>query len=494
MTYEVTYTDGVAGKEVFAHQTTSDLVKGDETPAFDGTPERDGYAFMGWDKEIATTVSDNAVYTAQWAKLPEVSKTVDNTVCKVDETVTYTVTVINEDEKDHDFVVTDAYFAEAKEIKVNGTVVERPANNELKVTVAADGTATIVYTYVHEVTGTHTNTALVKIDGTTETITKTVDVKVGIDNTQMDLYGAYKVEYYFEDAEGKYVLNESETEFPLYGKLGDEVKAEKTFENYVYNAEESTASGVVIKPEVKDNELTMLVLKLYYDRIVSIDIEKEVDGDKSINRGQWVRYEITVKNTCKFDLTNVVVTVTPDEDQFSEGKFVDVPEGVTVDGDKATIEKLAAGETVTLTYKAKVDSDTARGKDLINKVEVTSNEGAKDSDENDDAYVPKKSSGGSSSKKDKEVVAGDVEEILNTEDHFQYVQGYPDGTVGPERNITRAEATVIFFRLLQDHVREELLTAENNFPDVDLDDWFNLGVSTMECSCTVRKQATENKR
>ncbi|MBP3629482.1 MAG: S-layer homology domain-containing protein, partial [Anaerotignum sp.] len=150
------------------------------------------------------------------------------------------------------------------------------------------------------------------------------------------------------------------------------------------------------------------------------------------------------------------------------------------DTDTYTIAKLAAGETVTLTYKAKVDSDTARGKDLINKVEVTSNEGAKDSDENDDAYVPKKSSGGSSSKKDKEVVAGDVEEILNTEDHFQYVQGYPDGTVGPERNITRAEATVIFFRLLQDHVREELLTAENNFPDVNLEDWFNLGVSTME--------------
>ncbi|MBQ9092221.1 MAG: S-layer homology domain-containing protein, partial [Anaerotignum sp.] len=175
-------------------------------------------------------------------------------------------------------------------------------------------------------------------------------------------------------------------------------------------------------------------------------------------------------------------TETPDEDQFEKGEFVDVPEGVTVDGDKATIAKLAVGETVTLTYKAKVDSDATRGKDLINKVEVTSNEGVKDSDENDDAYVPKKSSGGggSSSKKDKEIVAGDVEEILNTEDHFQYVQGYPDGTVGPERNITRAEATVIFFRLLQDHVRAELLTAENNFPDVNLDDWFNLGVSTME--------------
>ena len=101
-----------------------------------------------------------------------------------------------------------------------------------------------------------------------------------------------------------------------------------------------------------------------------------------------------------------------------------------------------------------------------------------DAEEKDGDVFVKKSGGGG--KKKPEIVAGDVEEILNTEDHFQYVQGYPDGTVGPERNITRAEATVIFFRLLQDHVRAELLTAENEFPDVKLDDWFNLGVSTME--------------
>ncbi|MBQ8733214.1 MAG: S-layer homology domain-containing protein, partial [Anaerotignum sp.] len=93
---------------------------------------------------------------------------------------------------------------------------------------------------------------------------------------------------------------------------------------------------------------------------------------------------------------------------------------------------------------------------------------------------PSGGGGGGNRKPKPEIVAGDVEEILNTEDHFQYVQGYPDGTVGPERNITRAEATVIFFRLLQDHVRAELLTAENEFPDVNLEDWFNLGVSTME--------------
>lgn len=88
--------------------------------------------------------------------------------------------------------------------------------------------------------------------------------------------------------------------------------------------------------------------------------------------------------------------------------------------------------------------------------------------------------GGSSSSGSKNKKPSKVDKVLNTADHFQYVQGYPDDTVGPERNITRAEATVIFFRLLNDSVRTEYLDATNEFPDVKLNDWFNLGISTME--------------
>ena len=88
--------------------------------------------------------------------------------------------------------------------------------------------------------------------------------------------------------------------------------------------------------------------------------------------------------------------------------------------------------------------------------------------------------GGGSSSGSKNKKPSKVDKVLNTADHSQYVQGYPDDTVGPERNITRAEATVIFFRLLNDSVRTEYLDATNEFPDVKLNDWFNLGISTME--------------
>ena len=68
-TYTVTYTDGVEGEEVFADQVYSDLASGTATPAFNGTPTRDGYKFTGWNPAVAETVTGNATYTAQWEKV-----------------------------------------------------------------------------------------------------------------------------------------------------------------------------------------------------------------------------------------------------------------------------------------------------------------------------------------------------------------------------------------------------------------------------------------
>ena len=70
-------------------------------------------------------------------------------------------------------------------------------------------------------------------------------------------------------------------------------------------------------------------------------------------------------------------------------------------------------------------------------------------------------------------------EMLNGVDHFAYVVGYPDGTVRPNDNITRAEVTTIFFRLLKEAEREKALTSSNGFADVNEDDWYNTAVSTM---------------
>lgn len=81
---------------------------------------------------------------------------------------------------------------------------------------------------------------------------------------------------------------------------------------------------------------------------------------------------------------------------------------------------------------------------------------------------------------------------LNKDDHFLYIEGYPEDyrtgeysdnedlwPVKPQGNITRAEVATIFYRLLKDEVREEIETDVNSFPDVNADDWFNVTVSSL---------------
>ena len=64
--YTVTYTDGVDGEEVFVDQVTSGLPYGVDTPVFEKTPTRAGYVFVGWSPEVADTVTEDAIYVAQW--------------------------------------------------------------------------------------------------------------------------------------------------------------------------------------------------------------------------------------------------------------------------------------------------------------------------------------------------------------------------------------------------------------------------------------------
>ena len=72
-----------------------------------------------------------------------------------------------------------------------------------------------------------------------------------------------------------------------------------------------------------------------------------------------------------------------------------------------------------------------------------------------------------------------IRDRLNGEDHYAYVVGYEDGTVRPGGNISRAEVATIFFRLLTDDVRDENLTKTNRYSDVTRADWYNTAVSTL---------------
>ena len=59
---------------------------------------------------------------------------------------------------------------------------------------------------------------------------------------------------------------------------------------------------------------------------------------------------------------------------------------------------------------------------------------------------------------------------LNRTDHFAFLVGYTDGTFGPERNMTRAEVTTMFARLLTEQIEADK-TYSNTFTDVPKGYW-----------------------
>ena len=68
-----------------------------------------------------------------------------------------------------------------------------------------------------------------------------------------------------------------------------------------------------------------------------------------------------------------------------------------------------------------------------------------------------------------------VSDLLNTEDHIQYLFGYPDGTFGPENNMTRAEVAQMFYNLLLN----QNVTVTVSFADVSADAWYAQAVNAL---------------
>lgn len=70
-------------------------------------------------------------------------------------------------------------------------------------------------------------------------------------------------------------------------------------------------------------------------------------------------------------------------------------------------------------------------------------------------------------------------EKLDKENHFEYIQGYPDKTVKPEGYITREEVAAVFYRLLTENYKSSIFSIDNSFRDVEKLRWSNKHISTL---------------
>ena len=86
--YTVRYTDGVNDGVIFADQVYGNLLSGVDTPAFKGTPKREGYVFKDWNPSVAEKVTGDVTYVATWGKDKNNNGIDDNEETKY--TVTYT--------------------------------------------------------------------------------------------------------------------------------------------------------------------------------------------------------------------------------------------------------------------------------------------------------------------------------------------------------------------------------------------------------------------
>ncbi len=82
---------------------------------------------------------------------------------------------------------------------------------------------------------------------------------------------------------------------------------------------------------------------------------------------------------------------------------------------------------------------------------------------------------------------------LNTDDHFAFINGYPNGTVQPEGNVTRAETAAILYRIMGDACQSYYKTTSSSYSDVARGDWYNTYVATLENAGVIVDTRTNGK-
>ena len=278
-----------------------------------------------------------------------------------------------------------------------------------------------------------------------------------------DVTGTYQVD---EDG-GKYYISEmkpGETLTITYTYTPTEAgtltnKVEVTADNLPDGEKPSDEVTVEVTPEP--------VSSLTVNKSLAQVNGSDYTGGK-VSVGDKLTYTIQVTNTGNTTLSRVTV----EDSLWNDGDSIQVDGQLAyvADGGTYTIKhEIAPDDMVTITYTYIVLRSDA-GDTLTNTATVTTDGGTTGEDTTETPVKPVPPI--------RPPVDPDKPE-LNTEDHYAYIVGYPDGNVKPEGNITRAEVATIFFRLLTDESRDEFWSQTNPYSDVSEDDWYNNAVSTL---------------
>ena len=436
--YTVTYTDGVDGEVVFADQVYDNLLSGTTTPAFNGTPARTDYVFVGWNPKVAEKVTENATYAAQWKEDKNHNGIPDENDDKY--TVTYT------DGVDGEEVFADQVYDNL----LSGTAT--PAFNG---TPTRDG---------YRFTGWEP-----AVSGTvTESVTYAAQW-----TARTDL--SYTVHYYLKNTTKK-VANDKR----VNGQTFNAVVEEEAIPISGYRVHGDSVKSITIGTGTND-------IIFYYTRASRPSASST--SKPTLNTGDHYAYVMgypdgTVRpngSITRAEVSAILFRLLSDEtrDEYftTESSFTDVKAGAWYNNSIATLEK--AGVIV----------DTAKGGAFRPNEAITRAELAAMLAQFSDA------------KPVKGVKFSDVSaehwayEAIAIAAKMGWIEGYPDGTFRPDATITRAEMMTLVNRALErvpsdeDHLlsKRVMLT----FPDCKSGDWFYIAVQEATNSHTYERAATE---
>lgn len=245
---------------------------------------------------------------------------------------------------------------------------------------------------------------------------------VGITPDALKAYRIFGSVYKYVKSE-KGTFNKDEETVPFEFKVTSDKKGEEILDTFTINVEETVKAG-----ETSEGDWGGFDFNLSEEEFENLD-KKEFNGKE---------YPVVYLWELKGDLKNM---------SYSTKR-------ITLYLDRPNISYYSAREPMVEslgTWMAYADPDKGAGADIIN-------------------IYGKQSSSGDTVK---------VGPQLNRDDHVAYIMGYPDGTVQPEGEITRAEACTIFFRLLTDSSRDYYFARTNDYTDVNAGDWFNNAISTL---------------
>ncbi|NLY21335.1 MAG: DUF11 domain-containing protein, partial [Tissierellia bacterium] len=201
--------------------------------------------------------------------------------------------------------------------------------------------------------------------------------------------------------------------------------------------------------------------------VAELELKKEsnIDKNHTVDVGDEFTYTLTATNTG--DIVTKSVVFYDDVPSQLDVVKVTLSDGgtATVNGNviKYIVPEIKSGETFTMTIEVKVN-DTAKRGDIVKNIGKI--DGKDVPDREIEVVTPPTYPW---------IWGGDFDK----ENHYAYMVGYPDGTVRPQGEITRAEVTTIFFRMMTEDSRDRYWSSENDFSDVLSSGWYNNAISTM---------------